>query len=867
MKNTRGLDISQLQQLNDAFAEKERVWASELTQLRTDKAELQQLNNAFAEKEHVWASELAQLGSSIAELKRLNDAFAEKERVWAGELAQLRSAKEEEHAVAQSALIELGVLRGKISETNVHLQQLQSANAHSEFVIQEQGQRVVELEQTIAEAGAFSAAQGESLAQSQAALETERKLRQTVDAELRVRAEALEATNNELAQLELRHQQTLMEAEQLRTKLSDAQSMYELTIAKIAEDSQNSLAKALAERDHFLERGNSLEISLQKHTQEMRMLEEKIEQLQKALQSSEQTFGAAQAAWEHERNGLHRDHRAAQTKAELLERGLSEQRDRLNERLKLYEAGAAQERRAFADQLAQKDCEIGASHETVARLELALNSSVQREQQLNEAIVRVQNEIRATSFLADQKLDSLSVKFGLVQQDLQSKLQQASLDLAARNAELVSCLESNSTLSSDLKTTKKQLALQAEQLVRLAQLFDGTLVSLASMPTHLPSEKLNEAIDSQILLINPLLAKDGVSFVTGAYSAFLSRVPDPAGASFYLESLNKGTHKFEILQAIAFSEEAAGARHSPPNSPQAVIQRDWAALMKLEARRFVCGLYQSVLGRDPDPEGLASHLSRLQEGESKAQLVMSIAASDEAKQFREEVRHSPHLIPLSSSLDEMMKYQGTTYIRAAYIGLLGREPDKVGLACYMPILERRHGKQKIAIALADSVEGKSYLIGRITYGPQIKAVARSSLRARLSRVLGTSYTDDANEVAVATLQARIDLLHHIHLTAVMQRDAKAQQTEVVLSSLKSVLNKAHSVVRTGIAARDQLQLRDGLEAATLIDAEFVSKREVAAEALTGAGAAHKYEWLQGPVETKGRKTALETFAARLKVLE
>lgn len=53
-------------------------------------------------------------------------------------------------------------------------------------------------------------------------------------------------------------------------------------------------------------------------------------------------------------------------------------------------------------------------------------------------------------------------------------------------------------------------------------------------------------------------------------------------------------------------------------------------LMEKDGSDFVQACYRDILQRDADPEGLASHLAILANGGSKAQIVASIASSDEA---------------------------------------------------------------------------------------------------------------------------------------------------------------------------------------------------------------------------------------------
>ncbi len=54
-------------------------------------------------------------------------------------------------------------------------------------------------------------------------------------------------------------------------------------------------------------------------------------------------------------------------------------------------------------------------------------------------------------------------------------------------------------------------------------------------------------------------------------------------------------------------------------------------LFALDGRAFVTSTYQQLLGRDPDPDGMAYYLGRLAVGYSKESIVAQIALSPEAR--------------------------------------------------------------------------------------------------------------------------------------------------------------------------------------------------------------------------------------------
>jgi hypothetical protein len=54
-------------------------------------------------------------------------------------------------------------------------------------------------------------------------------------------------------------------------------------------------------------------------------------------------------------------------------------------------------------------------------------------------------------------------------------------------------------------------------------------------------------------------------------------------------------------------------------------------LLRLNDTAFVTGVYQALLGRSPDPEGMHYYLARLRAGYSKSSVIVQIADSNEAR--------------------------------------------------------------------------------------------------------------------------------------------------------------------------------------------------------------------------------------------
>ena len=134
-------------------------------------------------------------------------------------------------------------------------------------------------------------------------------------------------------------------------------------------------------------------------------------------------------------------------------------------------------------------------------------------------------------------------------------------------------------------------------------------------------------------------------------------------------------------------------------------------------------MYRAILGRDADPEGLASYLNNPARPRGPSAVVGALLDSEEF-QRRNFGRHAPELA------------------RAFYRGLFGREPDAEGLAGYTARLARRED-------LADALE--SLLASEEFQHRAFERFAPDLARAFFQGVLGR----EADEAGLAAYSARL----------------------------------------------------------------------------------------------------------------
>jgi tRNA A-37 threonylcarbamoyl transferase component Bud32 len=121
----------------------------------------------------------------------------------------------------------------------------------------------------------------------------------------------------------------------------------------------------------------------------------------------------------------------------------------------------------------------------------------------------------------------------------------------------------------------------------------------------------------------------------------------------------------------------------------------WRLFLRLHAADLVKTAYRGLLGREPDPEGLAAHSATLAATQELAAFLADVIRSDEF-------------------LQKSFTALAPDLVRAAYRGLLGREPDPEGLAAHIASLAK---KQDLAVLLANFVRSGEFSRSRANLQP------------------------------------------------------------------------------------------------------------------------------------------------------
>ncbi len=174
------------------------------------------------------------------------------------------------------------------------------------------------------------------------------------------------------------------------------------------------------------------------------------------------------------------------------------------------------------------------------------------------------------------------------------------------------------------------------------------------------------------------------------YLSMLGRSADGGGRTTYLEMMQDGVSLSQIAQFFLDSPEFNGFVSNYLGAPS------YAAVTNTE---FATLLYQRILGRNPDGDGLNFWVGNLNAGAiSRADMLSGFILSDEARdRFADETQQL------------WIVDQEALMVRSLYDIALGREPDAGGLAFWSHALENGMGLDALADMIVGSAEFQTML--------------------------------------------------------------------------------------------------------------------------------------------------------------
>ena len=197
------------------------------------------------------------------------------------------------------------------------------------------------------------------------------------------------------------------------------------------------------------------------------------------------------------------------------------------------------------------------------------------------------------------------------------------------------------------------------------------LTTSGAAPLDLPDARVLAFGDGSTALFD---ASGTAEDIARIYLAAYSRAPDLAGLLSYTEAVQSGT-----MTLLQVADGAAASSRIGAN----IVTGINLNLLPLSNSLFLYYVYAGADGRDPDPGGLAAYTAALQNGQSRGQVLLSIAESPEAQV------HS-----LATAGDA-----NVATITQLYEAIDGRAPDVGGLIGYTSALDAGQSIAQIATAM------------------------------------------------------------------------------------------------------------------------------------------------------------------------
>lgn len=222
--------------------------------------------------------------------------------------------------------------------------------------------------------------------------------------------------------------------------------------------------------------------------------------------------------------------------------------------------------------------------------------------------------------------------------------------------------------------------------------------------------------EGPITSVPRLLAQHDREFIRSAYQAVLGRAPDPDGESHYLAQLRDGIHKLAILKQMRRSAEGRTFIPGVAGLDKAIKRQHRASLP------IIGMLARPLLGGEGDSRserrfrGMANELGALRQavesvGTSSSTSVASGSPEAMPLQRRHDaVRFQPGFAANSQNyyaLDEFLQLHDTSFVEAAYLAILHREPDPVGRMHYVGRVREGSSKIRVLSDLIRSEEGRA----------------------------------------------------------------------------------------------------------------------------------------------------------------
>jgi hypothetical protein len=151
-----------------------------------------------------------------------------------------------------------------------------------------------------------------------------------------------------------------------------------------------------------------------------------------------------------------------------------------------------------------------------------------------------------------------------------------------------------------------------------------------------------------------------------------------------IHTLNRGSHSTTIIQEIKSTLPLDRSNEQKMSAANAATDR-------VTEEHWVGALYRALLGREPDPPGLAGHIRAVQAGRKPEDLIRGFLQSQEfAKKYpnfekiygqnSHQISQTPDAAKWPRPVTSEPRYSVETLVEALYRSVLSRDPDQNGFA-------------------------------------------------------------------------------------------------------------------------------------------------------------------------------------------
>ncbi|KIQ37533.1 hypothetical protein RT97_00125 [Variovorax paradoxus] len=186
-------------------------------------------------------------------------------------------------------------------------------------------------------------------------------------------------------------------------------------------------------------------------------------------------------------------------------------------------------------------------------------------------------------------------------------------------------------------------------------------------------------------------ALNNSQFVTLLYQNVLGRAPDAGGLASWVQALNAGTSRADVVVGFSDSSEF---RSTTSTDVDAFMTSKFSA----EHQGAVYRLYKATLGREPDGGGLVSWTNTL---DNASQTIQAVAQG---------------FVGSAEFQSTYGTLNNSQFVSLLYRNVLGRDADAGGLAAWVNALNNGTSRASVVVGFSDSPEFRSTTApGQATY--------------------------------------------------------------------------------------------------------------------------------------------------------